>query len=85
MADEILVIGAANLDIKGRLFAPAVASSSNSCAIRTSFGGVARNIADNLARLGVPVTLLTAVGNDFAGQNILDSAAEIGGAVSRAL
>lgn len=85
MADEILVIGAANLDIKGRLFSPAVASSSNSCAIRTSFGGVARNIADNLARLGVPVTLLTAVGNDFAGQNILDSADDIGVDVSRAL
>ena len=85
MADEILVIGAANLDIKGRLFGPSIPNSSNSCAIKTSFGGVARNIADNLARLGMPVVLLTAVGNDFAGQNILDNADDIGVDVSRAL
>ncbi|MCS7059646.1 MAG: carbohydrate kinase family protein [Anaerolineae bacterium] len=85
MADEVLVIGAANLDIKGRLFASLVTGSSNSCAIKTSFGGVARNIAENLARLGTPVVLLTAVGNDFAGHTILDGAGNVGIDVSRAL
>ena len=85
MANEILVIGAANLDVKGRLFGPAIANSSNSCAIKSSFGGVARNIAENLARLGTPVVLLTAVGGDYAGEDILSSADELGVDLSRAL
>ena len=82
---SVLVIGAANLDIKGRLFNSPVVNSSNSAAIKTSMGGVARNIAENLARLGVPVTLLTAVGDDYAGEDILDTADEVGVDVSRAL
>jgi pseudouridine kinase len=85
MSDEILVIGAANLDVKGRLFGPPIANSSNSCAIRNSFGGVARNIAENLVRLGTPVILLTALGDDYAGEDILNSAREMGVDVSRAL
>ena len=82
---SVLVIGAANLDIKGRLFNSPVVNSSNSAAIKTSMGGVARNIAETLARLGVPVTLLTAVGDDYAGEDILDTADEVGVDVSRAL
>lgn len=82
---SVLVIGAANLDIKGRLFNSPVVNSSNSAAIKTSMGGVARNIAENLARLGVAVTLLTAVGDDYAGEDILDTADEVGVDVSRAL
>jgi len=85
MATGVLVIGAANFDIKGRMLHPPVLMSSNASAMRTSFGGVARNIAENLARLGMPVTLITAVGDDYAGENILESAAEIGIDTSRAL
>jgi pseudouridine kinase len=85
MSDGALVIGAANFDIKGRMLHAPVITSSNSSAIRTSFGGVARNIADNLARLGAPVTLLTAVGDDYAGEDILSSASDTGVDVSRAL
>lgn len=77
MPEGVLVIGAANLDFKGRLFTEPIAGSSNSAAIKSSVGGVARNIAENLARLGVPVTLLTAVGDDFAGEDILNKADEI--------
>ncbi len=82
---SVLVLGAANLDIKGRLFSKPVINSSNAAAIKTSMGGVARNIAENLARLGVPVTLLTAVGGDYAGEDILDTADDLGMDVSRAL
>lgn len=85
MSDRVLVIGAANFDIKGRMANPPVMYSSNTALIRTSFGGVARNIAENLARLGVPVTLLTAVGDDYAGEGLLESAHEVGVDVSRAL
>jgi pseudouridine kinase len=85
MSDGALVIGAANFDIKGRMLHAPVITSSNSSAIRTSFGGVARNVAENLARLGTPVTLLTAVGDDYAGEDILSSAADIGVDVSRTI
>ncbi len=85
MPEGVLVVGAANLDIKGRLFAEPLAGTSNSAAIKSSFGGVARNIAENLVRLGVPVTLLTAVGDDYAGENILNHAGEAGIDVARAL
>ena len=85
MTDKVLVIGSANLDIKGRLLGPPITGSSNAAAIRTSHGGVARNVAENLARLGAPVTLLTAVGDDTVGDDLLRHAAAIGVDISRAL
>lgn len=85
MGDFTLVIGSANLDVKGRLFEPAIPGSSNSADIRTSHGGVARNIAENLARLGADVALLTAVGEDGIGEELLRHAAAQGVDVSRAL
>lgn len=81
----VLVIGASILDIKGRLFEPPIPNSSNSGAIKMSIGGVARNIAENLARLGADVALLTVVGDDYAGEQMMDNAAEVGMDVSRAL
>ena len=85
MPEGVLVIGAANLDIKGHMFGEPIAGSSTSAAIKSGVGGVARNIAENLVRLGVPVTLLTAVGDDYAGEDILNNADDIGIDVSRAL
>ncbi|MCL4505795.1 MAG: carbohydrate kinase family protein [Chloroflexi bacterium] len=85
MPEGVLVIGAANLDIKGHMLGEPVAGSSTQAAIKTSVGGVARNIAENLVRLGVPVTLLTAVGDDYAGEDILNNAVDVGIDVSRAL
>ena len=85
MGDKVLVIGSANLDVKGRLLGPPISGSSNAAAIRTSHGGVARNVAENLARLGAPVTLMTAVGDDSVGDDLLRHAVEIGIDISRAL
>jgi pseudouridine kinase len=82
---HILVIGASNFDIKGRMLAEPVLASSNASAMKTSFGGVARNIAENLARLGAQVTLLTAVGGDIPGVDMLRRVGELGVDVSRAL
>ena len=85
MGDKVLVIGSANLDVKGRLLGPPIAGSSNAAEIRTSHGGVARNVAENLARLGAPVMLLTAVGDDTVGEDLLRHAEDTGVDVSRAL
>jgi len=45
--------------------------TSTPAQIRSSFGGVARNVSENLARLGQPVNLITAVGDDEDGLRLL--------------
>jgi pseudouridine kinase len=82
---HVLVIGAANLDIKGRPEGDVVRGSSVPGRIRSSLGGVARNIAENLARLEVETVLVTAVGDDDAGERILGRAAGRGIDISPAL
>ena len=77
-ASHFLSIGAASLDTKGRASQPIQAGTSTPGAIRISAGGVARNIAENLARLGEQVVLLSAVGDDSSGRRILSQAAETG-------
>lgn len=67
----IVCIGGTNLDRKLRGLGPLRMGSSNPATQHETAGGVARNIAENLARLGLPVHLLTAVGRDAAGQALL--------------
>src|SRR5476649_2289696 len=55
----VMCIGAANLDRKLRTLAPLQMGTSNPASAEEVHGGVARNIAENLARLNVPATLLT--------------------------
>ncbi len=74
----VLVIGAAGVDIVGRLRGELQSESSTPAQIRESFGGVARNVSENLARLGQPVTLITAVGDDEAGERLLGDIASAG-------
>lgn len=69
----VVVIGAASLDMKGRPKSTMVAGTSNPGYIRVSAGGVGRNVAENLARLGVSTMLLSAVGDDSVGQQILET------------
>jgi len=45
--------------------------TSNIGQMRTSLGGVARNVAENLARLGIGAELLSLVGDDPEGREIL--------------
>ena len=59
---NIVVIGGANVDITAGTFAKFVPGDSNPGSVRISMGGVARNIAHNLALLGDRVTLLTIFG-----------------------
>jgi pseudouridine kinase len=74
----ILCLGAANLDRKLRSLGALAMGTSNPARHDESFGGVARNIAENLARLGAPVALITAVGNDTAGAALLAQAHGLG-------
>lgn len=74
----ILVLGAAGLDSKGRSHKVLQAGSSNPGIVRNSFGGVARNIAENLARLGQKTLFLSVLGDDPSGDLLLAHAAAAG-------
>jgi pseudouridine kinase len=70
-AGQVVVIGGANMDFKCQSKAPMVLRTSNPGRMAASVGGVACNIARNLARLGVPTALFTVVGQDEFGERIL--------------
>lgn len=75
---SVLVIGAMAIDAKGQPRRALVPGSSAPGTVRLSVGGVARNVAENLARLGVHATLLSAIGDDPMGRFLLDSTARAG-------
>jgi len=82
---SVLVIGTSGIDVKGRPFEPLRMGTSNLGRVRNSVGGVARNIAENLARLEVPTTLLSAVGQDDLGEFVVSHTARAGVDVSHML
>jgi pseudouridine kinase len=63
----VVCVGGAVLDRTLRLLGEPVGGTSNPAGGATSFGGVARNVAENLARLGVPARLVSRVGDDAPG------------------
>lgn len=58
---SVVVVGGANVDIIAASAGPIMPRASNPGRIRMSPGGAGRNIAENLARLGVATKLLAAV------------------------
>ncbi len=74
----ILVVGGMNVDVKARSAAPVVSGTSNPGTVVRSAGGVGRNVAENLARLGSPVALVSAVGSDPDGDWLLAVTAAAG-------
>jgi pseudouridine kinase len=81
----VLVLGASGMDVVGRLQTDLKPATSNPASIRRSYGGVARNVAENLARLGQSVRLISAVGGDKNGDEILEHTAKAGVDVSAVL
>lgn len=74
----VLVIGASGVDLIGKLKGEIRQNASNPARIRSSFGGTARNVAENLARLGQAVKLITVIGEDHAGNELLNQLDEAG-------
>src|SRR5689334_18129559 len=75
---HVLVIGSAGIDVRARPDTALQNSTITPGYVRFSVGGVARNIAENLARLEIPTVLLTAVGDDGNGQIVLDRCSSAG-------
>ncbi|MCR5049878.1 MAG: carbohydrate kinase family protein [Paludibacteraceae bacterium] len=63
----ITIIGGANIDMSATLNDAFIAADSNPGHIDIGYGGVARNIAHNLALLNARVQLLTIFGGDLFG------------------
>lgn len=68
---RVLAVGAANMDVAGTTPHTLTRGDSTPGRIRHAPGGVARNVAENLARLGNPTTLVSAVGDDLFGRSVL--------------
>ena len=73
-----VVIGGANLDVRARSTSRVLPATSNPGTVTQTAGGVGRNVAENLARLGTPVRLVAAVGRDDNGERLLTETAASG-------
>lgn len=70
---EVVCIGGANIDRKLQTEETIQYGTSNPAYSSQSAGGVARNIAENLGRLGVQTSLFTIIGEDHGGEWLLES------------
>lgn len=80
-----VVVGGANIDIGGKPLGPLIRKDSNPGRVTLSSGGVGRNIAVNLARLGVEVKFITALGDDAYAAQIADGCRRAGLDLSESL
>ena len=79
------VVGAVNMDIGGLPHRALIPADSNPGRVRMSLGGVGRNIAHNMALLGLDTRMITVLGDDMYAQKIAASCAELGIDLTRSL
>ncbi len=75
---RVVVIGGANMDVSVSSKTPLLPHDSTPGEIHCNPGGVARNVAENLARLGINVNLISVVGDDLFGQRLAQATAQAG-------
>jgi pseudouridine kinase len=75
---DIVVLGGAHIDRRGRIAGPTVPGASNPGTWREEAGGGAFNCARSLARLGHSVTMVSPRGGDPEGEAVAQAAAEAG-------
>ena len=75
---RVVVVGGANMDVSVSSQTPLLPHDSTPGEIHCTPGGVARNVAENLARLGVSVSLISVVGGDLFGQRLAQATALAG-------
>lgn len=79
---RVAVVGAANMDILVHTSMGLAPSDSNPGSILCAPGGVGRNVAENLARLGLATQLFSVVGDDVFGTALLAATKQAGVDVS---
>ncbi|OPJ62406.1 PfkB family carbohydrate kinase [Clostridium oryzae] len=70
----ITVIGGSNIDIQGFPNNKMIFKDSNPGKVKISLGGVGRNIAENIVRLGIDTKLISVIGSDIYGSKIIEDA-----------
>lgn len=73
----ISIVGGTNIDIQGFPSNDLILKDSNPGVVKISFGGVGRNIGENLVKLGIETKLISAVGDDVYGRKILEESRKI--------
>ena len=68
----VLGIGAANVDIYGKSQIPIKTHYDHPANICSNVGGVTKNVLTNLSKLGTQTKLLTAIGDDGYGKQIIE-------------
>ncbi len=76
--EYILGVGAINIDICGFSYEKLLLKDSNPGVIKYSHGGVTRNIIENARRLGSETKIMSVVGKDSNGNDLLKYLDEIG-------
>ena len=71
--NQVITIGGANVDPKFAIEGNVQLGTSNPAKVTESVGGVARNIAENLGRLGNRMSLIPTLGDDHDGRLIEQS------------
>lgn len=66
----VTVVGAVNVDISATPMKRLRMADSNPGRMHIGFGGVGRNIAENMRRLGTNVEMITVFGDDFYGEEL---------------
>ncbi|HEU4964041.1 MAG TPA: carbohydrate kinase family protein [Bacilli bacterium] len=81
-SEKVVCIGAAHVDRKAAAQSKVELHTSIPVSVHQSLGGVARNVAENLARLGCGVSLVSRLGNDQPGEWVRRHSTELGMNVS---
>ncbi len=74
----ILVFGASVVDIVGFTNVSYIPLNSNPGSVKISYGGVCRNIAENMARVGLNTKFISILGNDETGRGMLEHSRVVG-------
>lgn len=79
---EVIIIGGITADVEGHPYGRLVYADSNPGTISIAYGGVGRNIAENLGRMGVSVSFFSVAGEDLMGRTAVRELADLGVDVS---
>jgi pseudouridine kinase len=74
----VITVGGANMDVSVTTATALRPNDSTPGEIHCTPGGVARNVSENLARLGVSVGLISVVGDDVFGQRLCEATLHAG-------
>jgi pseudouridine kinase len=77
-SNKVAVIGGITADMEGHPYQRLIYGDSNPGKIVVSYGGVGRNITENLGHMGTSVSFYSVAGDDFLGRGAVRELADLG-------